>query len=301
MARAAGGGGSALLLARLTGDGTALGRHQRSARHGGAAARRLTGGHSTVYGDGLVSACAILPHPWAWLDEDPRPPGARLLNRYARGVVSALARLGLRAMYPGRDFVTAARRRAAYVTAERDASGAFLFQAVVGVTRPYAPVPDPPGLRALPPVTDLARELGDASDERLEEALVAGFAGRFGLDPVEADPPEVGGGLPPPCDPADPPLDGMTPGRAVTAPIGALEAFARLDSGGRVERVHVAGDWIAGSADVRALEASLVGARDGDVDRVVRGWLAAPDRLAIGVPDPAPLVEALRDAVRAAG
>src|SRR5512147_1349500 len=61
-------GTAALVIAELTGDAASLGRFQRVGRSlAKREVRRLTGGRSTLYGDGIVSLCALTPEPQAWL------------------------------------------------------------------------------------------------------------------------------------------------------------------------------------------------------------------------------------------
>ncbi len=101
----------AIVIAALVGDGAALGRYQQPGRTGRAReVRRLTGGRSTLYGGGILSLSAVIPSSQAWLEEREELPGPRLLNRYVRGLLTALQSCGLHAVYPGRDFVTVAGR-----------------------------------------------------------------------------------------------------------------------------------------------------------------------------------------------
>jgi hypothetical protein len=112
--------------------------------------RRLSGGRSTRYGDGMVSLCALAPAPQAWLQETTPLPGPRLLNRLARGLLSGLSRLGVSASYPGRDFASANGRRIGYVSLAREANGVTLFQAVLGVGAPYTTAEREPSWPGLP-------------------------------------------------------------------------------------------------------------------------------------------------------
>ncbi len=283
-----------IVVAALVGDAAALGRHQPRGRTGHAReVRRLTGGRSTFYGDGILSLSAVIPSSQAWLEEKEELPGPRLLNRYVRGLLVGLRSGGLPAFYPGRDFVTVAGRRVAYVTLERTDSGTVLFQSVIGATRPYLardPDPDFPGLPAPPEATWIEREGGDP---RVMRALAVSYAKRFSLDLFDAPAPE------PACAP---PLELALPRHAsgaVPIPIGQLEAHVELAADGTLARLKLAGDWIASSAEVAMLEEALVGEPpDPDpLGRVFDRWLCLPGNLTIGVVGAKPIFEAIRSAV----
>ena len=288
----------AVVVAALRGGAAALGRYQRMGRTGYVQeVRRLTGGRSTSYGDGILSLCAVSPASRTWLDEKEPLPGPRLLNRYVRGLLTGLRSCGVPAVYPGRDFVTARGRRAAYVTMERPDSGAVLFQAVIGGTRAYPardPDPDHPGLPALPQATSIEMEGGDP---RALRALAAGFARRFSLDLFDAPPPQ-----PAAAPVLNPQLPGDS-GEAIAIPIGQLAAHVQLAADGTLAQVQLTGDWIASSADVLALERALVGQRPEaePLTRVIAQWLSLPGNLVIGLTSVASIVEAIHSAACRSG
>ncbi len=283
----------AIVVAALVGDAAALGRYQPPGRTGHAReVRRLTGGRSTFYGDGILSLSAVMPSSQAWLEEKEELPGPRLLNRYVRGLLAGLRSCGLPATYPGRDFVTVAGRRVAYVTLERTDSGALVFQAVIGATGAYlARDLDPqfPGLSPPPEATWIEREGGDPHALR---ALAASYAERFSLDLFDAPAPQPAGT--PPLERALPPYSSG----AIPIPIGQLEAHVELAADGTLARLKLAGDWIASSAEVVMLEEALVG-KPPDPDllgRVIDRWLGLPGNLTIGVVSGTPIVEVIRSA-----
>jgi hypothetical protein len=307
----------ALVMADLSGNTEALGRWQAPGDVTGplleSFVRRWTGGHGTVYGDGILSVCAVLPEPGAWLEEPGPLPADRALNRYSRGLLRGISRLGVQAAYPGRDFLTVSRRNAAYLSAERDARGVLLVQAVLAVETEYALEAEPPlgaGLPPVPPPTTLAEELDDADiSPHLQTAIAEGYAAQFRLDLAEWPAEEAGRALA-----ADPgPLLAVVPpdeerlsfarGEEVEIPIGSLEAFARVGPKGRLERVRLAGDWIAGSAGVAALEAALAGAlpERPTLAKLVAPIVADPAHLFIGIDSPDSIVEAVLRAAAAAG
>lgn len=283
----------AIVVASLAGDAAALGRYQQTGRSGHAReVRRHTGGRAAFYGDGVLSLSAVIPSARAWLDDDEDLAGPRLLNRYVRGLLSWLRSCGLSAAYPGRDFVTAAGRRVAYVTLERASSGALLFQAVLGTTRSYlARDPDPhfPGLPSPPEPTWLEREGGDPA---LLRALAESYARHYSVEPSEAAAPEPVGA--PALELALPPHSGDI----VPIPIGELQAHVELAADGTISHARLTGDWIASSVEVLMLEELLAG-RPPEPDllaRLVDRWLGLPGNLTIGLVDATPLVDAIRSA-----
>lgn len=301
-------GTSALVISELAGDAAALGRVQRPGRsHAARELRRLGGGRSTQYGDGMVSLCALLPAPQAWLDEQAELTGPRLLNRLVRGVLSGLSRLGLPASYPGRDFVVANRRRIAYVSLAREPSGVTLFQAVLGVGAPYTTAerePSWPGLSAPPAATALARERVPAPDfEAIASALAAGFADRFSLAldeaPLSSEEERASAASPPPLVDAE--LAALASASPIATPIGELEAHVALDADARLARVLLRGDFMAARAPLASLEADLVGALPGSarVRELCGAWLASPDSLVVGLAGASGLADAIARSARA--
>jgi len=302
-------GSSALVIAELSGDFASLGRLQRPGRSlAPRELRRLTGGRSTRYGDGVVSLTALAPSAQAWLSEPGPLSGPRLLNRLVRGLLAGLARLGLAASYPGRDFVVANGRRIACVSLAREASGVLLFQAVLGVGSRYTTAerePSWPGLPAAPEPTWLERERGAATEfAPISAALATGFAERFALEldfaPLSADEERALAAITL-LPVVDAELEGLCSAGALATPIGELEAHVALDGGGRFARVRLRGDWIAAQPDLIALEAALVGElpTSARVRELCADWLSRPAALVIGLTDTAQIVDALAQSARA--
>jgi len=296
-------GSCALVITQLAGDAASLGRFQGPGRsQAGREVRRLSGGRSTRYGDGIVSLCAVVPTVQAWLDEPGVLSGPRLLNRLVRGFLAGLTRLGLAASYPGRDFVTVDARRVAYVSLAREHGDGLVFQAIVGVGAPYTTEerePRWPGLPDPPEPTWLARERSSAPEfDRIAAAFEAGFAERFSLAlddaPLSTDELRASSAalIPPLVEPA---LAGLLCAGPIATPIGELEAHVALDGEGRLSRVRLRGDWIASLPDLRALEVSLVGELpDGARARaLLAAWLAQPSALVIGLTDAGMLARAI--------
>ena len=288
------------VVAQLAGRTRVLGRYQLASDTSGASVvRRLTGGVETRYGDGILSLSLVAPNPWSWLREAGVRRGDRLLNRYVRALLPGLAKLGLRAVYLGRDFVSVSRRRVVYVTADRGPDGVFLFQAIIGADARYAcdgrASRGAAGLPPLPPASSLGAELGAPTSclVATENALLASAAAYFGFEWVEqrvvaAPAPRSDDEARPPSDPSAPSLRGP-----VEIPIGRLYAEVASTPQGGLARVRFHGDWIAGSGDVGELEAALAGAAREEIADVVRRWFNTPERLAIGLASPEPVIALL--------
>ena len=281
----------ALLVADLAGAPAGLlGVFQRPGRSGEAHELRAScGGRSARIGPGCVLLCARAADPAAWLAEPtPVQSGPRLLNRWVRGVLAGLTPFGVRASYPGRDFVVGGGRRIAQLALGRDARGGLLFQAVCAAERTVAGGEADPAFPGLPPLPP-AGTLGVPA-AALADALAAGFAARFGL----AFEPHPAGEAEPPAL-ADPELAGLASAGPVATPIGELEAHVSLAAGGSLERVRLRGDFMAAPGALRALEESLVGLEPGAarVRELAGRWLAAPDASVVGVTDARTLAEAI--------
>ena len=105
-------------------------------RDGISVTRRLTGGRVVGAGQGWLGLALILPTRTALLKEDTtRLKPEQIMNRYARGILTALRALGVDCFYPGRDAITFEQREIAMCTFETDAAGAMLFEAFVAHNR----------------------------------------------------------------------------------------------------------------------------------------------------------------------
>lgn len=291
--------GDALVLAQLTGECGLLGAFQRTGRSGLARELRgLCGGRSAFAGEGTCALFAVTRDADGWLGEP--VPAARKLNRWVRGLLAGLTRIGVAASYPGRDFIAVEGARIAQLALAREASGAWMFQAILATGRPYTTAeraPEPPGLPPLPRAGALGLE-----SEPLFAALASGFAERFGLalgrEPLSTDELRALAAVELPAL-EDPELAGLRSGGTVAVPIGELEAHVALRPDGALARVRLRGDWIAAAGDVRALEATLEGLAPASPEVRARSarWLADPNVLALGVVSP----DSIADAVRLSG
>jgi len=247
--------------------------------------RRRTGGRAVAFGDGFLGLSLVLPHWSALVSEDWRTlDPAQVMNRCVRGVLRGLAAVGVPAFYPGRDLITVDRRALGLVSFETTASGALLFEAVIALTRDFTATVDllerldprgcitAPVLRAGEVSSVAARTAGGAAATRaggsvatadLGAAIARGYAAEFNLDLV---PQGATHGVPSNVDAERaaawlrsrvprPELD-----RRGTVPIqlGVLEVHFAAE-GGRLGPVMLAGDFLANSAAVEALERRLVG------------------------------------------
>jgi lipoate-protein ligase A len=273
---------------------------------GDAFVRRLTGGRALALGDGYLGLSLLLPHRSALVSDDPFTLAPfQVANRYVRGVMRALKQLGLPAFYPGRDLVTVNRRPIAAVSFETDEEGRLLFEAVLAVERPLSAVAqlldrwDSAGvikadLLALEGGTSLREEIGESPAlEELGVLLRDSFAEQFGLtivdEPLSALEMQAVAAL------------AAREGRAWSTlrqprsdlrlcgssgiQTGVLEAHFALEQGRFLKEVCLAGDFIANSPAIAALEyrLRLCPAERGAIARVVDGVFGDPSHYLLGV------------------
>jgi len=260
-----------LVIADFAAPALVLGRHQRAASavdlpaaraQGVASLRRAGGGRTLLAGDGTVGLFLQTP-PGMHLAAAPFPPD-RTTNRYVRGLLAALRRLGARqAAWLGRDFVSAGGRQLAVVSQEATPDGAVALEAFLSVSRPL--VPPPELLRARPhsdpraggPEAVSLAELA-ARTPSFDEVAAASMAGWGGPDGPAPEPFE--GALPEAeLPPAEEDEAGLSSSGLVEIPIGFLEALSAV-AAGRLVGPRLRGDYIAPAAAVAALEAALDGA-----------------------------------------
>lgn len=259
---------------------------------GEAFVRRLTGGRALALGEGYLGVSLLLPHRSALVADDPFALAPfQVANRYVRGLMRALKHLGLPAFYPGRDLVTVNRRPIAVVAFETDEEGRLLFEAIVAIERPLGAVAqlldrwDAAGvikgdLLALDGGTSLREEIGESPGiAELGELVRNAFAEQFGVaiaeEPLSALEAQAvtalaareGRAWSLTRQPrADLPLLGTS-----GIQTGILEAHFALEQGRFLKEVCLAGDFIANSPAVAALEyrLRLCPAERGAIARVV--------------------------------
>ena len=267
--------------------------------------RRLTGGRALALGEGYLGMSLLLPHRSALLADDPFALAAfQVPNRYVRGLMRALKQLGLPAFYPGRDLVTVDRRPIAAVSFETDDEGRLLFEAILAVDRPLGAVAqlldrwDAAGvikadLLALEGGTCLREEIGETpSMEALGELLRESFAEQFGVVVV----PEPLSALETQAVAALAAREGhvWTTERQLRPELplvgtsgiqtGIFEVHFALEQGRFLKEVCLAGDFIADSPAIAALEyrLRLCPAERGAIARVVDAVFGDPAHYMLG-------------------
>ncbi len=186
-----------LAVARLDRASVLLGRYQRAASALRLDAvetdrcpifRRAGGGRAILAPPGTVAFLLALPFPGSLL---PRAiPADRVLNRYVRGVMAALRRLGAAggAFYTGRDFILADHAQIGVISQQSALVGPTLFEAVLAMDEPlelpgrYRGYPEHSDLRAAGPAwTAVGRIRGRTSSmEEIVEAISEGYEEAFG-------------------------------------------------------------------------------------------------------------------------
>lgn len=258
-------------VAGFSGSAVLLGRHQRArssvdlegaGTRGLPVLRRTGGGRALLVGPGVVGLLVYSPSGQQ-LSPAPFPPD-RTTNRYVRGLLAALRRLGApHAAWFGRDFVASDQRQVATVAQEGTAGGALLLEALIGVERrlelPAAlrirPPHSDPRAEGAPPASLQEQSGRGAGLDEVAATLAEGFGQLGAREPLlfSADLPESD---PPPTREDE---DGLSESGPREIPIGFLEALAGI-AGGRLVGPRIRGDFIAPAEVVGALEASLDGA-----------------------------------------
>jgi hypothetical protein len=288
---AAGLGELHLHVSALAGDVLSLGAFQASAATPEGVWRRTTGGRAVACGSGFLVVTLALPHRSALVSGDRfalRPE--QVMNRAVRGLLVAIRGLGIEALYPGLDLVTAARRAIAHLAFLETAEGPTLFQAIVAAERPLSLTTillerlDPAGsVPATPLAADAVSTLaelrgasaqpmaGDAAGcADLAARVAAGCAASHGVEALDLDP-EVAAAMldaeeppaPVPALPEPPPAPPPDAGVALTRGLlGVVTAWARV-SHGAIDAAGLYGDVIARSDALAAIGDGLRGCAAG--------------------------------------
>jgi lipoate-protein ligase A len=271
-----------MLLYQFPGNVISLGRYHLyggpSSRGAIGAYRRLTGGRIINPGAGWIGCSLVLPSRAALLAErDARIRPEQVMNRYTRGALVGLRKLGADCFYPGRDTITCAGRELAMCTFEEDSEGALLFELFIAAGRGLDSLPvemeqfDPEGTLCCRfydsgNSTHLARELGRTPDfEELADALETGYRSMFaGTRRRDLTAAEVAA--------SDAQADALgtrwlgwrRPDTSLNlaarlgVQLGSMEAHLAV-TGDRIGRVEFYGDFIANSAGLAKFEARLTG------------------------------------------
>jgi lipoate-protein ligase A len=241
--------------------------------------RRLTGGRVVGAGQGWLGLALILPTCTALLKEDvARLKPDQIMNRYARGLLSAMRTLGIDCFYPGRDAITFQQREIAMCTFETNAAGAMLFEAAVAHNRGMEELVhdleriDPDGALSCrmydaASATKVVRELArDISFDELADAIASGYRNTLGdtrrreLTAVEtAQAQHRGRALAASNWLAGPNAASLKLKNRIASQLGAIEAAVALNPDRTIECVRLSGDFIANSPAIAALENELRG------------------------------------------
>ncbi len=249
-------------------------------RDGINAIRRLTGGRVVGAGQGWLGLALILPTRTALLNEDTtRLKPDQIMNRYARGLLSAMRAIGIECFYPGRDAITFDHRELAMCTFETNPSGAMLFEVSIAHNRGMEEVVhdleriDPDGALSCrmydaASATKVVREIArDISFDELAEAIASGYRNTLGetrrreLTAIETAQAQHRGR----AIAASNWLVGPTAGLKLTlanrigSQLGAIEAAVALNGDKTIEAMRLSGDFIANSPAIVELENELHG------------------------------------------
>ncbi len=274
------GGAPLLLVFELAGQTLALGRYHLydGACERGAvrAYRRLTGGRIINPGAGWIGCSLILPGR-ASLSASQRLRPEQVMNRCTRGAMAALRAMGVDCFYPGRDAITCGGRELAMCTFEEDQDGALLFELFIAARSGLEALPsqmerfDPAGALSCgfytaETSTCLARETrGGFGFEEIAEQLAAGYRNQFGsardraltsseTAAAQTRAPQLTDWFERRPDPA------LTHVARQGIQLGSMEARMAV-SGETIERVELAGDFIANSPGLARFQRSLAGQR----------------------------------------
>jgi lipoate-protein ligase A len=311
-----------LVVYRLAGRIVSIGRYHLYAgpveRDGIGVMRRLTGGRVIGAGDGWIGLALIAPDQTALLTErDAHLKPEQVMNRYARGLMGAIDAFNLKCFYPGRDAITLERREIAMCTFETDSAGAMLFEAALAISRGMEDVvrdleridPDgqlPCAMYDADSATTLTREIGrDLESVEIARAIVAGYASQFGdvrvreLTAEEAAQSQQRSAAVISSGWLHRAIDASLKLHArIASQLGSVEARIALNPAGTVERLALAGDFIADSPGLAALERELVGARLDlpSVSRAIVKTYASGKNYFLGVGDLSNLVQLIMKA-----
>jgi lipoate-protein ligase A len=252
--------------------------------------RRLTGGRVVGAGQGWLGLALILPTRTALLKEvsvaRAAVPAAdisrlkpdQIMNRYARGLLTAMRTLGIDCFYPGRDAITFDQREIAMCTFETNAAGAMLFEAAVAHNRGMEELVhdleriDPDGTLSCrmydaQSATKIVRELArDISFDELADAIASGYrttlteTRRRELTAVEtAQAQHRGRALAASNWLVGPALPSLKLKNRIASQLGVIEAAVALNPDRTIESVRLSGDFIANSPAIAELENELRG------------------------------------------
>jgi hypothetical protein len=259
-----------LVVAELTGDTALLGRHQRfttaiAAPHLGALTplRRSGGGRTLSVGQGTLGVLFAVPQPGVLLQSAVRHD--RFINRYVRGLLAGLTRLGAPggAGYFGRDFIACQSQQLAVVSQD-NLTRAALLEAHVAIDlslqlptalNHYPAHGDPRA--GGPPHTTLAALRGRTVGlDEATDAIARSYASTFACLAARKGEPDWAEA---PLEPVHEDEEGWSDSGVCDIPIGFAEGLARHE-GGVVTGARLRGDFMAPAFLLRQLEQAMAGA-----------------------------------------
>ena len=248
-------------------------------------ARRGSGGPAVIVAPGTVHVALLLARTDALTDCD----APRLVNRYVRPLLQALTRAGFLAHYFGRDWISVARRPAAWIGFAHDAStGCAVVEAFVATRTSFAPDPERASFLGKAPVTLEEIAGHDVHAPALVRAIAGAYAKAYGREVARVGP------LPEAISSA-PALEEDPPWLATTE-----EVIGTVCAGPDARGVlRVGGDLMASADAIAALERALAAAPDATdaaIARLVDDALDAPGVTMAGVRERASVVEVIRRA-----
>jgi lipoate-protein ligase A len=294
----------------VAGDPVSIGRWQLapSAGSAGTLMRRHSGGRAAAFGTGFAGVTLVLPRRAALLEPEAATlRRGQVMNRYVRGILRALEREGVAAIYPGQDTITAGRRLLGVVSFAETRTGAVLVEALLATTGDPSTLPQlldradrggvvPIGMLTPADTTSVAAERGAPPMlSQLADWMARGYAEGLGLAPeartLDADETARVTSLAataftdaawhrmrtPRAD-----LDRRASTRTM---LGSLDVHVAVESDGRIRDACIAGDLIAADDTIPALEAGLQGCSPerGAVVAVVTRVLSTPPHFLLGI------------------
>jgi lipoate-protein ligase A len=273
-----------LLIYASPGRAVSIGRYHlyggEEERDGINVMRRLTGGRVIGAGQGWLGLALILPTRTALLNEDDtRLKPEQIMNRYARGLLTAMRAIGIECFYPGRDAITFEQREIAMCTFETNASGAMIFEAFVAHNRGMEELVhdlervDPDGALSCRMYdagssTKVVRELGrDISFDVLADAIAAGYRSSLGetrrreLTATETAQAQHRGRALAASNWLHRRVAGssMALTNRTASQLGAIEVAISRGDNETIEAARLSGDFIANSPGIAELESELRG------------------------------------------
>jgi hypothetical protein len=278
--------------------------------------RRRTGGRATAAGSGFRLITLALPHRAALVAEsaaDLRPEQA--LNRCVRGLLAALKRLSVQALYPGLDAVTADGRVLALLGLAEVRDGGALFQAVLAWEETFARTAelldrsDPEGIvpmvlagaSSFTSVRELRSGAATLDLGELAARIAEGYRDAFGIETESCPPPDPAAGTDesagaPGAGVEPPPGAGMA---TLQGRIGPVSAWVRSDGVDLIADAGLFGDLMAPlelPSELGRLLAGVPASRPA-LAAAIAGWLDGRERYVLGVRE-AELIDLLATAAR---